>query len=193
MPCCAVRLLQLCVICPNLFSGSRWSQSSSTGNCSWCSDKGMHFVLYFVIFRETHQSPYSNATCLQTVLWKCNRCECTSVTFFTSEGNFRLATCSSKPNFYKAQNIHWTWNKELICNHLLQSDLYTLVDGFVTRNKARTNPTNPAIELGPEFKKVRECSSLFLKGISLLYNVTFCVCLINRWRASLAGSSPSRV
>ncbi|CAN6975031.1 unnamed protein product [Brassica oleracea var. botrytis] len=37
---------------------------------------------------------------------------------------------------------------------LVQSDLYTLVDGFVTRNKARTNPTNPAIELGPEFKKV---------------------------------------
>ncbi|CAN6806137.1 unnamed protein product [Brassica oleracea] len=37
---------------------------------------------------------------------------------------------------------------------LVQSDLYTLVDGFVARNKARTNPTNPAIELGPEFKKV---------------------------------------
>ncbi|KAG2334031.1 hypothetical protein Bca52824_005211 [Brassica carinata] len=37
---------------------------------------------------------------------------------------------------------------------LVQSDLYTLVDGFVTWNKARTNPTNPAIELRPEFKKV---------------------------------------
>jgi len=36
----------------------------------------------------------------------------------------------------------------------LQSDLYTLVDGFVIRNKARANPTNPSIELGPEFKKV---------------------------------------
>ncbi|CAN7005654.1 unnamed protein product [Brassica rapa subsp. trilocularis] len=41
---------------------------------------------------------------------------------------------------------------------LVQSDLYTLVDGFVTRNKARTNPTNPAIELGPEFKKGTEAS-----------------------------------
>lgn len=37
---------------------------------------------------------------------------------------------------------------------LLQSDLYTLEDGFVIRNKARTNPANPTIELGPEFKKV---------------------------------------
>uniref|UniRef100_A0A804NTW7 UTP--glucose-1-phosphate uridylyltransferase n=1 Tax=Zea mays TaxID=4577 RepID=A0A804NTW7_MAIZE len=37
---------------------------------------------------------------------------------------------------------------------LVQSDLYTLVDGFVTRNSARTNPSNPSIELGPEFKKV---------------------------------------
>ncbi|RRT74731.1 hypothetical protein B296_00010233 [Ensete ventricosum] len=37
---------------------------------------------------------------------------------------------------------------------LVQSDLYTLVDGFVIRNKARTNLENPSIELGPEFKKV---------------------------------------
>ncbi|KAJ6813017.1 UTP--glucose-1-phosphate uridylyltransferase [Iris pallida] len=37
---------------------------------------------------------------------------------------------------------------------LVQSDLYTLVDGFVIRNKERTNPANPSIELGPEFKKV---------------------------------------
>ncbi|KAM0887446.1 hypothetical protein ACQ4PT_029023 [Festuca glaucescens] len=37
---------------------------------------------------------------------------------------------------------------------LVQSDLYTLVDGFVTRNSARTDPSNPSIELGPEFKKV---------------------------------------
>ncbi|KAK7385659.1 hypothetical protein VNO78_31427 [Psophocarpus tetragonolobus] len=37
---------------------------------------------------------------------------------------------------------------------LVQSDLYTLEDGFVIRNKARANPENPSIELGPEFKKV---------------------------------------
>ncbi|WCJ25142.1 UTP--glucose-1-phosphate uridylyltransferase [Euphorbia peplus] len=37
---------------------------------------------------------------------------------------------------------------------LVQSDLYTLEDGYVTRNKARQNPANPSIELGPEFKKV---------------------------------------
>lgn len=37
---------------------------------------------------------------------------------------------------------------------LVQSDLYTLVDGFVVRNKARTSPENPSVDLGPEFKKV---------------------------------------
>ncbi|XP_031391467.1 UTP--glucose-1-phosphate uridylyltransferase [Punica granatum] len=37
---------------------------------------------------------------------------------------------------------------------LVQSDLYTLADGLVIRNSARTNPANPSIELGPEFKKV---------------------------------------
>ena len=38
---------------------------------------------------------------------------------------------------------------------VFQSDLYTLEDGFVIRNKARANPENPSIELGPEFKKVK--------------------------------------
>lgn len=37
---------------------------------------------------------------------------------------------------------------------LVQSDLYTLVDGSVIRNKNRENPENPSIDLGPEFKKV---------------------------------------
>ncbi|KAK4802264.1 hypothetical protein SAY86_000467 [Trapa natans] len=37
---------------------------------------------------------------------------------------------------------------------LVQSDLYTLADGSVIRNAARTNPANPSIELGLEFKKV---------------------------------------
>jgi len=38
---------------------------------------------------------------------------------------------------------------------LVQSDLYKLSeDGYVVRNEARTNPSNPSIELGPEFKKV---------------------------------------
>ncbi|KHF98696.1 UTP--glucose-1-phosphate uridylyltransferase [Gossypium arboreum] len=44
---------------------------------------------------------------------------------------------------------------------LVQSDLYTLVDGFVIRNKDRANPTNPSIELGPEFKKVGNFLSRF--------------------------------
>ncbi|XP_051117710.1 UTP--glucose-1-phosphate uridylyltransferase [Andrographis paniculata] len=44
---------------------------------------------------------------------------------------------------------------------LVQSDLYTLSDGFVTRNPARSNPENPSIELGPEFKKVADFLSRF--------------------------------
>lgn len=42
-----------------------------------------------------------------------------------------------------------------VCPLFFQSDLYTLADGFVTRNEARKNPANPTIELGPEFKKVK--------------------------------------
>ncbi|KAF2314749.1 hypothetical protein GH714_033433 [Hevea brasiliensis] len=44
---------------------------------------------------------------------------------------------------------------------LVQSDLYTLVDGYVIQNKARKNPANPSIELGPEFKKVANFLSRF--------------------------------
>jgi UTP--glucose-1-phosphate uridylyltransferase len=44
---------------------------------------------------------------------------------------------------------------------LVQSDLYTLEDGSVIRNTARTNPENPSIELGPEFKKVSNFLSRF--------------------------------
>ncbi|KAF8389645.1 hypothetical protein HHK36_024164 [Tetracentron sinense] len=44
---------------------------------------------------------------------------------------------------------------------LVQSDLYTLADGFVIRNEARKNPANPSIELGPEFKKVSNFLSRF--------------------------------
>ncbi|XP_077219547.1 UTP--glucose-1-phosphate uridylyltransferase [Tasmannia lanceolata] len=44
---------------------------------------------------------------------------------------------------------------------LVQSDLYTLTDGFVVQNKARANPANPSIELGPEFKKVGNFLSRF--------------------------------
>ncbi|KAK9285431.1 hypothetical protein L1049_024624 [Liquidambar formosana] len=44
---------------------------------------------------------------------------------------------------------------------LVQSDLYTLADGFVIRNPSRKNPANPSIELGPEFKKVGNFLSRF--------------------------------
>nr|WBR49967.1 UDP-glucose pyrophosphorylase [Codonopsis pilosula] len=44
---------------------------------------------------------------------------------------------------------------------LVQSDLYSVSDGYVTRNTARKNPANPSIELGPEFKKVGSFLSRF--------------------------------
>ncbi|KAK4278075.1 hypothetical protein QN277_015970 [Acacia crassicarpa] len=44
---------------------------------------------------------------------------------------------------------------------LVQSDLYTLQVGSVIRNPARANPANPAIELGPEFKKVGDFLNRF--------------------------------
>ena len=56
------------------------------------------------------------------------------------------------------QNLSLSLSLSLPCplsSSLAQSDLYTLEDGFVIRNKARTNPANPSIELGPEFKKVK--------------------------------------
>ncbi|KAL8166683.1 hypothetical protein V2J09_008182 [Rumex salicifolius] len=44
---------------------------------------------------------------------------------------------------------------------LVQSDLYTVEDGYVIRNPVRTIPANPSIELGPEFKKVGNFLSRF--------------------------------
>ncbi|KAK3225948.1 hypothetical protein Dsin_005810 [Dipteronia sinensis] len=44
---------------------------------------------------------------------------------------------------------------------LLQSDLYTAVEGRFVRNTARSNPLNPSIELGPEFEKVSDFQSRF--------------------------------
>jgi len=51
---------------------------------------------------------------------------------------------------------------------LVQSDLYTLNDGFVIRNPARANPANPSIDLGPEFKKVANFLSRFKSIPSIL-------------------------
>ncbi|CAI5975028.1 unnamed protein product [Closterium sp. NIES-65] len=42
-----------------------------------------------------------------------------------------------------------------------QSDLYTVEDGLVTRNPARTAAANPTIDLGPEFKKVADFQKRF--------------------------------
>lgn len=70
---------------------------------------------------------------------------------------------------------------------VLQSDLYTVEDGSVIRNKARTNPENPSIELGPEFKKVNIYITGYL-GLDHRYNTNF-LGLINRLVTSWAASS----
>ncbi|KAK2995758.1 hypothetical protein RJ640_001568 [Escallonia rubra] len=44
---------------------------------------------------------------------------------------------------------------------ILQSDLYNCIDGVLTRNRARANPANPCIELGPEFEEVSDFHSRF--------------------------------
>ncbi|KAK8630500.1 hypothetical protein V6N13_079292 [Hibiscus sabdariffa] len=44
---------------------------------------------------------------------------------------------------------------------LVQSDLYTLVDGYFSRNAARAELSNPSIKLGPEFNKVSNFLSRF--------------------------------
>eukprot|EP00897_Mesotaenium_endlicherianum_P007184 jgi/Mesen1/6494/ME000332S05503 len=44
---------------------------------------------------------------------------------------------------------------------LVQSDLYTVEKGAVTRNPVRKNPSNPIIELSSEFKKVSDFQKRF--------------------------------
>ncbi|XP_073142957.1 UTP--glucose-1-phosphate uridylyltransferase-like [Henckelia pumila] len=44
---------------------------------------------------------------------------------------------------------------------LLKSDLYTLMDGILTRNTTRENPADPSIELGPEFENVSDFDRRF--------------------------------
>ncbi|AQL02840.1 UTP--glucose-1-phosphate uridylyltransferase 2 [Zea mays] len=62
--------------------------------------------------------------------------------------------CPLDPGVYRCPPGFSPQTPASISPVLLPSDLYTLVDGFVTRNSARTNPSNPSIELGPEFKKL---------------------------------------
>jgi UTP--glucose-1-phosphate uridylyltransferase len=52
---------------------------------------------------------------------------------------------------------------------LVQSDLYTVEEGAVVRNIARTNPANPSIELSSEFKKVGDFLKRFKSIPSIIY------------------------
>ncbi|KAF5737709.1 hypothetical protein HS088_TW13G00598 [Tripterygium wilfordii] len=78
---------------------------------------------------------------------------------------------------------------------LVQSDLYTLVDGFVLRNEARTNPANPSIELGPEFKKVGNFLSRFksipsiieLNGLKVTGDVWFGAGIVLKGKVSISA------
>ncbi|TKY56659.1 UTP--glucose-1-phosphate uridylyltransferase [Spatholobus suberectus] len=80
---------------------------------------------------------------------------------------------------------------------LVQSDLYTLEDGFVTRNKARANPENPSIELGPEFKKVSNFLDRFksipsiveLDSLKVAGNVWFGAGVILKGKVSIVAKT----
>ncbi|MCO5576633.1 hypothetical protein L7F22_030448 [Adiantum nelumboides] len=52
---------------------------------------------------------------------------------------------------------------------LVQSDLYTVEDGLVVRNPARSKLENPAIELSSEFKKVGDFLKRFKSIPSILH------------------------
>lgn len=51
---------------------------------------------------------------------------------------------------------------------LLQSDLYTFIDGILTRNTARENPTDPSVQLGPVFRNVNDFKERFKSIPSIL-------------------------
>lgn len=97
-------------------------------------------------------------TYLLTVFWQGYWNQRSSIPLPSSEGNFRFASSSGHNIFFHVMitclEVDESHSLKAICL-VLQSDLYTLQDGFVLRNQARANPQNPSIELGPEYKKVK--------------------------------------
>ena len=84
---------------------------------------------------------------------------CCLCSYFWMHLNVLLVWYHSKPG----SKLHFV-DGSMLCSFLFpQSDLYTLVDGFVIRNPSRANPANPSIELGPEFKKVKQFVSKIMK------------------------------
>ncbi|KAA8515745.1 hypothetical protein F0562_018644 [Nyssa sinensis] len=61
-------------------------------------------------------------------------------------------------NMPQSQFLPMTTTSDLL---LVQSDLYNYAEGTLIRNRARTNPANPSIELGPEFEKLSDFQSRF--------------------------------
>ncbi|KAG1359512.1 putative UTP--glucose-1-phosphate uridylyltransferase [Cocos nucifera] len=96
---------------------------------------------------------------------------------------------------------------------LVQLDLYTLVHGFVICKRAKINPANPSIALGPEFKKVGnflsrfksipsivELDSLkvsgdvwFGSGIVLKPNAFTCGCFAGKQKVGLSSVKADKV
>ncbi|KAM0942148.1 putative UTP--glucose-1-phosphate uridylyltransferase [Dioscorea sansibarensis] len=84
---------------------------------------------------------------------------------------------------------------------LVQSDLYTLVDGFVIRNQARSNPVNPTIELGPEFKKVGDFLRRFksipsivdLDSLKVSGDVWFGVGIVLKGKVTITNKSDKKL
>ncbi|KAL3348600.1 hypothetical protein AABB24_021997 [Solanum stoloniferum] len=73
---------------------------------------------------------------------------------------------TSSKFFDRAFAIDTPWSRYLPVERtsdmlILQSDLYTSVEGTLVRNAARANPKDPSIELGPEFGNVDDFRSRF--------------------------------
>jgi hypothetical protein len=94
------------------------------------------------------------------VLRESNRHQCSPLKVSACEGYIRFVACAGISEILS--HVFWfgsMMRQQLTLFFVPQSDLYTLVDGYVIRNPARVKPSNPSIELGPEFKKVNQLYS----------------------------------
>lgn len=157
------------------FTGSWWRESPSTRNCSWCSHSGMQpipcpstqFCSIFSLYscsNVCYLLTSSSTKRLELMFpaqgfsqWRLHLI-CCLCRYFWMHLNVLLVSYHNKPgpklNFVAGS---------CYAHFFPQSDLYTLVDGFVIRNPSRANPANPSIELGPEFKKVKHFGSKIMK------------------------------
>lgn len=129
-----------------------------------------------------------------SVLWQCNWCVRARISVFSIGCNIRSITSPGDTDFIVYTQImllktYFVFMHDWLpfTNYVfLQSDLYTCREGVLTRNPARTNHSNPVIDLGPEFEKVK--SSFFLSYLCTV--ITLYMCFILRLVTSKVVSNP---